>query len=67
MCDLDRLKVKGPGLDATYHVHSAEVPVFCCHSNVNVCPAFYSTAMCFPTFLLSMAVSNLLFVPAVRQ
>ena len=27
MCDLDRHSVKGPGVDATYHVPSAEAPV----------------------------------------
>ena len=36
VCGLDRHFVKGPGVDATYHVPSAEVLVFCCHSNVNV-------------------------------
>ena len=34
VCDLDRHSVKGPGVDATYHVPSAEAPASSCDLNV---------------------------------
>ena len=36
VCDLDRHSVKGPGVDATYHVPFAEAPVSSYQSNVNL-------------------------------
>ena len=33
-CDLDRHSVKGPGVDATYHVPYAEALVSSCNVNV---------------------------------
>ena len=60
MCDLDRHSVKGPGVDATYHVPSAEALVSSYDSNVHSLPDFHSSAMCYPVFLPSKAESTLI-------
>ena len=59
VCDLDRHSLKGPGVDATYHVPSAEDLVSSCEFNMHSQLVFHSTAMCYPVFLPSKAESNL--------
>ena len=44
--DLGRHYVKGPGVDATYHVPSAEDLVSSCNFNMHSELVFHSTAMC---------------------
>ena len=60
VCDLDRHSVKGPGVDATYHVPSAEALVSGCDVNLHSLPDFHYTAMCYPVFLPSRAESTLI-------
>ena len=61
VCDLDRRSVKGPSVDATYHVPSAEDLVSSCEFNMHSQLVFHSAGMCYPVFLPSKAKSNLSF------
>ena len=60
MCDFDWHSVKGPGVDATYHVPSAEALASSCDFNLDSKLVFHSTAMFYPAFLPSKAESNLI-------
>ena len=60
MCDLDRHSVKGPGVDATYHVPSARGTGFQLRLKLDFLPWFDFTMRSFPAFLLSKAGSNLI-------
>ena len=60
MCDLDRHSVKGPGIDATYHVPSAEAPISSCDPNVHSQHVLTLLARCFPMFLPATAESDLI-------